>query len=138
MIPNLRDFQIAVLFSLGSGKNIQIEDLYTYIIENFDIEYETSVVKPILKRTPAYECIIGNILDIMVKLEDAETTEDGQFIRLTKKGLKNMDKHEHEISARLQVIFKSNCFKRLSKDDIEKAYKEIKEVEDSLYNIDCQ
>lgn len=38
MIPDFNDFHIAIGFTVGYGTPVSVEELITYIIENFDIE----------------------------------------------------------------------------------------------------
>lgn len=58
MIPDFNDFHIAIGFTVGYGTPVLVEELITYIIENFDIEYESEAIRTDQERTRVYECII--------------------------------------------------------------------------------
>lgn len=120
MIPNFNDFHIAIGFAIGYGTPVSVEELITYVIENFDIEYETEPVQTDQERTRIYECIIRHILEIMAAMKEVEISPDGKYVTMKKKGAKNIESHDEEIAKRLQIIFRKNAYKRMAYDGLSK------------------
>ena len=112
MIPDFNDFHIAIGFVFGYGTPVSVEELITYIIENFDIEYESEAIRTDQERTRVYECIIRHMLEIMAAINEVEISADGKYVTMNKKGAKNIENHDEEIGKRLQIIFRKNAHKR--------------------------
>ena len=111
MIPDFNDFHIAIGFTVGYGTPVLVEELITYIIENFDIEYESEAIRTDQERTCVYECIIRHMLEIMAAIKEVEISPDGKYVTMNKKGAKNIENHDEEIGKRLQIIFRKNAHK---------------------------
>ena len=112
MIPDFNDFHIAIGFTVGYGTPVSVEELITYIIENFDIEYESEAIRTDQERTRVYECIIRHMLEIMAAIKEVDISPDGKYVTMNKKGAKNIENHDEEIGKRLQIIFRKNAHKR--------------------------
>lgn len=112
MIPDFNDFHIAIGFTVGYGTPVLVEELITYIIENFDIEYESEAIRTDQERTRVYECIIRHMLEIMAAIKEVEISPDGKYVTMNKKGAKNIENHDEEIGKRLRIIFRKNAHKR--------------------------
>ena len=112
MIPDFNDFHIAIGFTVGYGTPVLVEELITYIIENFDIEYESEAIRTDQERTRVYECIIRHMLEIMAAIKEVEISPDGKSVTMNKKGAKNIENHDDEICKRLRIIFRKNAHKR--------------------------
>jgi hypothetical protein len=112
MIPDFNDFHIAIGFTVGYGTPVLVEELITYIIENFDIEYESEAIRTDQERTRVYECIIRHMLEIMAAIKEVEISPDGKYVTMNKKGAKNIENHDDEICKRLRIIFRKNAHKR--------------------------
>lgn len=111
MIPDFNNFHIAIGFNVGYGTPVSVEELITYIIENFDIEYESEAIRTDQERTRVYECIIRHMLEIMAAIKEVEISPDGKYVTMNKKGAKNIENHDEEIGKRLQIIFRKNAHK---------------------------
>ncbi len=112
MIPDFKDFHIAIGFTVVYGTPVSVEELITYIIENFDIEYESEAIRTDQERTRVYECIIRHMLEIMAAINEVEISPDGKYVTMNKKGAKNIENNDEEIGKRLQIILRKNAHKR--------------------------
>lgn len=131
MFPNYKDFQIAVYYTLGKALPKHIEEVQTEIIENFDIKYNSPMLEHPLQRTPIYEKIILRILDTMEDLKEIYFSDDRTHVVLTGIGKQRLDEYDKEMNRRLPFILKSQKFKRYTKKELDKAYRELKEYTDS-------
>lgn len=120
MIPDFNDFHIAIGFAIGYGTPASVEEIISYIIENFDIEYESELMKTDQERARIYECIIRHMLEIMAAIKEVEISPDGKYVTMNKKGAKNIENHDEEIAKRLQIIFRKNVYKRIAYADPDK------------------
>ena len=128
MFPNYKDFQIAVYYTLGKALPKHIEEVQTEIIENFDIKYNSPMLEHPLQRTPIYEKIILRILDTMEDLKEIHFSDDRTHVVLTGIGKQRLDEYGKEINQRLPFILRQKKFKRHTKEELEKAYRELKET----------
>lgn len=131
MFPNYKDFQIAVYYTLGKALPMHLEEVRTEIIENFDIKYNSPMLEHPLQRTPIYEKIILRILDTMEDLKEIHFSDDRTHVVLTGIGKQRLDEYDKEMNRRLPFILKSQKFKRYTKEELDKAYRELKEYTDS-------
>ena len=136
MFPNYKDFQIAVYYTLGKALPKHIEEVQTEIIENFDIKYNSPMLEHPLQRTPIYEKIILRILDTMEDLKEIHFSDDRTHVVLTGIGKQRLDEYEKEINQRLPFILRHKKFKRHTKEELDKAYRELKEYTDAYLSQD--
>ena len=85
---------------------------------------------------PIYEKIILRILDTMNDLKEIEMSDDRTHVILTGIGKQRLDEYEKEINQRLPFILRQKKFKRHTKEELEKAYRELKEYTDAYLSQD--
>ena len=96
----------------------------------------TPMLEHPLLRTPIYEKIILRILDTMNDLKEIEMSDDRTHVILTGIGKQRLDEYEKEINQRLPFILRQKKFKRHTKEELEKAYRELKEYTDAYLSQD--
>ena len=136
MFPNYKDFQIAVYHTLGKALPKHIDEVQTEIIENFDIKYNSPMLEHPLRRTPIYEKIILRILDTMEDLKEIYFSDDRTHVVLTGIGKQRLDEYGKEINQQLPFILRPKKFKRHTKEELDKAYRELKEYTDVYFSQD--
>lgn len=83
-----------------------------------------------LLRTPIYEKIILRILDTMEDLKEIHFSDDRTHVVLTGRGKHLLDEYENEMDQRLPFIISRKKFKRHTKEELAKAYRELNEYPD--------
>ena len=89
-----------------------------------------------LQRTPIYEKIILRILDTMEDLKEIHFSDDRTHVVLTGIGKQRLDEYGKEINQRLPFILRHKKFKRHTKEELDKAYRELKEYTDAYLSQD--